>query len=68
MRSHALAKELLSRPDDFLTATCEDRNGEREFVIESYKRKAIHANMDDGVAHWSLILRDCGKGNIKRWN
>ena len=60
--SHALARELLSKPDDFLTATL----GEREYIIESYQRKATHANIDDGITHWTLNLRDGGQGNIKR--
>lgn len=61
--SHALARELLSKPDNFLTATLDGR----EYVIEDYKRTATHANMDDGVVHYTLNLRDGGQGNIKRW-
>lgn len=60
--SHALARELLNKPDNFLTATL----GDREYIIEDYQRKATHANMDDGVTHWTLNLRDGGRGNIKR--
>lgn len=60
--SHMLARELLNKPDNFLTATI----GDREYIIESYQRKATHANMDDGVTHWTLNLRDGGQGNIKR--
>lgn len=60
--SHALARELLSKPDGFLTAT----HGEEELIIESYQRKSTHANIDDYVTHWTLNLRDGGKGNIKR--
>lgn len=66
MRSHALADDLKLKQDDFITATYEDENGEKEFVIETYKRKATHANADDGVTHWTLVLRDGGQGNIKR--
>lgn len=66
MRSHALADDLKLRPDDFITATYEDENGEKEFIIETYRRKATHANVDDSVTHWTLVLRDCGQGNIKR--
>lgn len=58
--SHALAKELLNKPDGFLTAT----HGEKEFVIESYQRKATHANIDDYVIHWTLNLHE--SGNISR--
>lgn len=61
-----LADELKLRPDDFITATYEDENGEKEFVIKTFKRKATHANIDDGVTHWTLVLRDGGQGNIKR--
>ena len=57
-----LAREILSKPDGFIVA----RNGEEEFVIESIQRVATHANVDDGVMHWVLNLRDGGKGNIKR--
>ena len=60
-----LARELLSKEDDFITATYEDENGEKEFVIKTYKRKVTHANIDDGITHWTLVLRDGGQGNIK---
>lgn len=60
--SHELARELLNKSDDFITATL----GDREYVIETYKRKATHANIDDGITHWTLVLRDGGQGNIKR--
>lgn len=61
--SHALARELLNKPDGFLTATL----GEEEYIVESYKRTLTHANIDDGIWHWTLNLRDGGRGNIKRW-
>jgi hypothetical protein len=57
-----LARELLNKPDGFITVTC----GEIEYVIGSYQRKSTHANIDDGVMHWTLNLRDGGQGNIKR--
>ena len=57
-----LAKELLSRPDSFITATY----GEEEYVISDLERIATHANIDDSVTHWTLNLRDGGQGNIKR--
>lgn len=60
--SHALARELLARPDGFLTATHE----EKEYIIENFQRVSTHANMDDGVSHITLNLRECGNGNIKR--
>ena len=59
--SHSLAKELFDRPDAFLTASF----GEVEYVIESIKRVATHANIDDTVTHLTLNLRECG-GNLKR--
>lgn len=60
--SHALAKELLNKPDGFITATL----GDEEYVISSAQRVATHANIDDSVTHWTLNLRDGGKGNLKR--
>lgn len=62
MSSHALARDLLSEPDMFLTAI----HGNEELVIENYKKTATHANMDDSVMHLTLVLRDGGSGNIKR--
>ena len=60
--SHALAKELLSKPDGFIVAML----GEDEYVINDLKRVSTHANIDDSITHWSLNLRDGGRGNIKR--
>lgn len=60
--SHMLARELLSKPDGFITATF----GEEEYVINDIKRTATHANIDDRIMHWTLNLRDGGRGNIKR--
>ena len=57
-----LARELLSKPDGFITATY----GNEELVIENFNRVATHANIDDSVMHWTLNLRDGGSGNIKR--
>ena len=57
-----LAKELLSKPDGFITATY----GGEELIIEDFSRIATHANIDDSVTHWTLNLRDGGSGNIKR--
>lgn len=57
-----MARELLSKPDGFITATL----GEREYVINDTKRIATHANIDDKITHWTLNLRDGGNGNIKR--
>ena len=60
--SHALARELLSKPDGFITASF----GELEYMIESFQRVKTHANIDDYVTHWTLNLKDGGGGNIKR--
>ena len=57
-----LARELLSKPDGFITVTY----GDEELVIENFGRVATHANIDDSVMHWTLNLRDGGDGNIKR--
>ena len=52
----------MSKPDGFLTAMINDT----EYIIESIKRVATHANLDDKVTNWALSLRDYGQGNIKR--
>lgn len=62
MTSHMLARELLNKPDSFLTATY----GEIEYVIDNIQRIPTHANHDDSVTHLTLNLRDGGYGNIKR--
>lgn len=60
--SHALAKELLDRPNGCITATL----NEEEYVINNIRRITTHANIDDSVTHLTLNLRDGGKGNLKR--
>ena len=62
MTSHSLAHELLSRPDEFITAV----NGDKEYSIECIKRIATHANIDDSVTHLALKLGEYISGNIKR--
>ncbi|MBD5487303.1 MAG: hypothetical protein HDR13_00690 [Lachnospiraceae bacterium] len=57
-----MARELLNKPDGFITATL----GEEEYVISNTQRVATHANIDDSVTHWTLNLRDGGNGNLKR--
>ena len=52
----------MNKPDGFIVATL----GEDEYVINDLKRTFTHANIDDSVTHWSLNLRDGGRGNIKR--
>ena len=59
--SHELARELLSKPDGFITAMCDGK----EYVIGNMKRVTTHANMDDSVMHWTLQLKEC-EGNIIR--
>ena len=56
-----MARELLRKPDGFITASL---NGE-EYIIEDIQRIPTHANIDDTAMHWTLNLRDGGK-NIKR--
>lgn len=60
--SHTLAKELLNKSDEFITATI----GNEEYVISNIQRVYTHANIDDSVTHWTLNLRDGGNGNLKR--
>ena len=57
-----LAKELLSKPDGFITVL----KGEEEYVIDNLCRVATHANLDDSVMHWALEIINGGQGNIKR--
>lgn len=57
-----LARELLNKPDGFITANHMDR----EYIIEDIKRTFSHANMDDRVMSWTLNLRDSSNGNLKR--
>ena len=60
--SHELATALLNRNNNTITATL----NEEEYVIESIQRVFNYANIDDDTSHWTLNLRDGGKGNIKR--
>ena len=57
-----LARELLNKPDGFLTATYKNE----ELIIENIKRTTTCANMDDSVVYWTFNLRNGGNGNIKR--
>ena len=57
-----LAKELLNKPDGFLTVL----KGEEEYVIDNLHRVATHANLDDSVMYWTLEIINGGQGNIKR--
>ena len=62
MTSHELARYLLEEPDGFITAT----HGNREYVIESYKRVPTHANIDDKCMYWTLNLQDGYSNNMKK--
>ena len=55
MSTHSLARELLAKPDGFLTATC----GDKEFAITGYRRMATCANYDDTSLYWSIELSEC---------
>ena len=61
MTTHSLARELLSKPDGFLTATLKSEDEEREYIIQSYQRTKTHANIDDSVTYWTLNLCDNNK-------
>lgn len=60
--SHSLARQLLDKPEAFLTVT----DGEYEYVIENFTRRHTHANYDDEVTHLILQLRKTEGGNIVR--
>ena len=49
--SHLLAKELLSKPDGYITMSTENE----EYVVKGIKRKAVHANADDSFLYWTLF-------------
>ena len=53
---------MLYKNNSNITATLNDE----EYIIESIQRIFNHANLDDNEAHWTLNLRDGGKGNINR--
>ena len=56
-----MAKELLSKTDEFLTVTV----GDREYSIRTIKNIKTHANVDDGVMHKTLVCDELS-GNIVR--
>lgn len=57
-----LAKELLSKPDSFLIATFENKEG----IVEDIKRVFSDGNYDDTSMYISLNIKECNCGNIKR--
>lgn len=60
--SHELARELINRESEFITATI----GDKEYVIDNIRRIKTHANIDDSVTHLTLNLRNFNSGNIIR--
>jgi hypothetical protein len=56
-----LAKELLNKPDGFLSASY----GEEEYIVDGIKRTSTEGNWDDTSLYWTLIIQKC-RGNIKR--
>lgn len=60
--SHMLARELLNKEDSFITVMCENK----EYIIDSVKRIAVHANIDDSTIHLALKLKEYSGGNIIR--
>lgn len=60
--SHSLAKELLNKPDGFITLTVSGN----EYLISSIKRKSTCANTDDSNCYWTLNGEYESRGNIKR--
>lgn len=58
--AHDLAKELLSKDDDFITVTIEDR----EYSIETIKTVPTHCNYDDGCVHKTIVCKYM-KGNLR---
>ena len=57
-----MARELLSKPDEFITVTLR----ENEYSIKGIKRVYTHANIDDGTTHLTLQVGECNEGNIIR--
>lgn len=60
--SHQLARELLSKPDGFVTMAVDGK----EYLIGSLKRKSTLANYDDSSLYWVLNGEYESKGNLKK--
>ena len=56
-----MAKELLSKPDGYITMSTENE----EYVVQGIKRKVAHVNADDSFLYWTLFGEKCD-GNIIR--
>ena len=52
--THDLAQELLSKEDNFITVTIDNR----EYYIRTVKQKRTHANLDDSVMHTVLVCEE----------
>lgn len=59
--SHQLARELLSRPDGFITITVDGR----EYLITNIRRNSTCANWDDSSIYWTLKGEYESRGNLK---
>lgn len=56
--THMLARELLNKPDGFLVVNV----GDKEYAIESIRRKLTCANIDDSIMYWNINIKDDNKG------
>ena len=52
--THDLAQELLSKEDNFITVTIDNR----EYMIDGIKKVKTHANLDDSVMHTVLVCEE----------
>lgn len=59
--THKLAKELLSRPDEFLTVTV----GEKEYAIGYIKLVKTHGNADDSILHRTLVCEELTGNSVR---
>ena len=62
MTTHSLARELLEKPDGFVTATIEGK----EFAVTGFQRMATCANYDDTSLYWTLVLSECENNKNKK--
>ena len=61
---HSLARQLLNKPDGYLTATVREGNREYEYTINSFQRYKTEANDDDSMLYWTLNLGKCFKQTL----
>lgn len=59
--SHQLARELLNKPDGFITLFVNDK----EYLISGIKRNSTCANHDDKTMYWILKGEYESMGNVK---